>query len=543
MLKELTIQNFAIIKTCHLEFSEGFTVFTGETGAGKSIIIDALSLLLGKPSQESFIQDGEEEAYIEGIFEIATTRIPEALAEFISPEDTHLILSRKLQRGKLNIAKINGQSLPLKQFKQAASGLLTIVGQHDYMTLLEPEQQIAYLDHYGGKELALALSDYQERYRVYETIRAKLKATQMAEDEKDSRREFLSFQVEDLKAQQFKSGEEEKLDSQKRTLKSLHILTSHLSESEKALYTIQTQTAIAQKAIIGLEKIDPSYAPLTVRLEALVLEVQDLYQEIDSRASDMSDLDISNLDNVEKRLDTIFRYKTKYKAITIDEILSRLATLNAELQAIDNQDENRAALELELKKEKESLKKIAATLTQLRQDAAQKLSQEIIKEMAFLKFESCQFDIQIQTDFEQPNLLGCDTIAFYVSTNAGSKPKLLSDVASGGELSRMMLAIRSVFAEQLLQSTAIFDEIDAGVGGLTAIKIGEKLQALSQKSQLFCVTHLAQIAKFADHHIVISKSTQAGQTRTSTQVLTKSERINELKRMVGGDEITSLLVT
>jgi DNA repair protein RecN (Recombination protein N) len=324
-------------------------------------------------------------------------------------------------------------------------------------------------------------------------------------------------------------------------LKQISGVGSALDRVSCGFETMAEHASAARHASESLSKVDSQFDVLCGRVSALDLEIQDILSDVRMHLSDIEMLDASSLEEVESRLDVIFRYKSKYHVQSLSDLMKLSDRLELELKSLDSHGERLLQLQSALADSGVTLKSFAMELSEVRKKAATALSKKIEKEMESLHFEVCNFEIRIDSDYTSYGPNGCDQIQFYVSMNAGSAPKLLSDVASGGELSRIMLAIRSVFSDRFLNRTAVFDEIDAGVGGLTAVKIGEKLHALSQKAQIFCVTHLAQIAKFADHHVTVSKSTSKGKTVTTTHVLSSHERGAELKRMVGGEDVASLI--
>ncbi len=530
MLRHLHIKNFAIIDSCELTFNEGFTVLTGETGAGKSIIIDALSLLLGQTASEDMIKSGAQEATIEGI--ISLSSLPENLALFVEPGE-EAIIYRKITRSKDNQIRINGQSVTLKALKKATEGLANIIGQHEHMSLLTPDSQLNLLDFFSP---ALSIqTDYQNAYSVFCDLTQKMQNLTQHQHDLTQKMEFLSFQVQDLELPGFIHHEETDLETQKKALKDSHKLKAALSAIQEALETISIQTHTCLKEAVNLGDKAPLATSLTTWTTPIHLELSDKQDQVLIELQRITALEDLDIDAIESRLDTIFKYKTKYKMPTLDALIDHLNSLKTQLEEMKNVVTHQEDLQRHLEEARLHTQEKALEWHKLRIKGAQKLGELVQNKMEALHFSYPRFEVHVNHRSDDLSLRGGDSVVFMISTNPGEPLKPLAKVASGGELSRLMLALKAVFFQSSPVPTLIFDEIDVGIGGIAATKIGEYLKLISQNAQVFCITHLPQIAAQAHSHFVVSKSSTSEKTTTLITPLRPEDVQNELKRMVGGE--------
>ncbi len=538
MLTHLSIKNFTIIDECELDFKAGFTIFSGETGAGKSIIIDALSLLSGKPSSEHLIKNNQDFAWVEAIFHLPT--VPEALKDYVE-SDGQLIVQRKINRNKENNAKINGQTVPLKFLKQHLSDCFTVVGQNEHITLLNSGTQLAWLDKYQEENITLK-TEFEEAFRQYSQLK-ELEHTLSNQDTLLYQKiDFLKFQLADIASQKFKYNEEEDLAAVKKRVQNHHKTTQSLHQLQESLDKTLDGLASALKACSTLAALDPVWEPISQRLNSCSESIKDEAEQAaheQMKHNQESDLSI---DDIETRLDTIFKYKTKYHQPDLNHVLKLYETLSSELENLESQVKQKNSIADDLQEAEKNCVALAKKWHDHRQKKAEILEKKITDLLKTLHFFNPVFKISLQFTPEKLSLSGADSISFDISLNPGEPLSPLSKVASGGELSRIMLALRSIFAFQNMAETLIFDEIDTGIGGLTANTIGTHLKTLSETSQVICITHLPQIARLADRHFYVKKTHQKQSTSTDIQALNEMEKKQELQRMLGGEAVLQELI-
>lgn len=534
MLKQLHIENLAIISSCDISFDEGMTVLTGETGAGKSIIVDAIGLLLGRQASDDWIKSDADTAIIEAVFQVSKSDLSEELQTFVDDLDI-VSVSRKLTRNKPSVCRINGESVPLKLLKNLMSPLIAIIGQHEHMTLVDFEAQRQLLDAFGDDSYQGVLQHYQHIYKDFEALKIDYDDLKKRSEEQVSRTSFLSFQIEDIQQHRFVRGEEESLLEQKKLLK---LSDKKQTLSENALAMCDSLAEAASRFEVSLKTLR-DYFPET---DKLFIQATDLNQHISDVAFDvqkslkaLQEEPLLDADALELRLDLIFKYKQKYRVAHLNALCDLFDSVQTELSQLAVVDQTLTQVEERFTVLKDSLEKLGLELYKKRVALARAVEKNVNLALQKLNFSYSDFRILVEKQESTWHSFGCDTVSFLVSTNAGEPAKLLSKVASGGELSRIMLAIRSVFTDVDAKETLIFDEVDTGVGGLTANTVGEFLKAVSQKSQVICVTHLPQIAQLADRHLLVEKTIQNKKTITGLRLLLSGERENELKRMVGGD--------
>jgi len=543
MIKELRISSFAIIDAVDLTFDRGFHVLTGETGAGKSIIIDALGLLCGARADGDLIRSGCDEAVVEARLEPPDRAADQRLRQLgIDPlPEPALLLRRVIARGDRNRVAINGQLATVSQLSQLCSGLINIHGQHDHYLLRSPSEQLELLDRYGG--LHPLRSRYQElhqRHRAAEEERARCEASQR---ERMQRSELLEFQGKELAGAGLRAGEEEALGEESTRLRHAAQLAGAADESYRLLYeddpSLLGQLSAVQKLAAKIAQIDPVMAPATALLESIAIQCKEAAQTMRAYKERVAD-DPARLAEIDDRLAVIGRLKKKYGCASVADLLARAAAIGEELEGLRHQEERLAAVTAELAGWSEQLRAHADELSEARRKTARELQRRIHKELAPLKMEQATCEVRC-TPLGAAHYRddGWDEVDYLVAANRGEELKPLRKVASGGELSRLMLAIMTVLGQADRVPVLIFDEVDAGIGGAVAESVGRRLKALSKGRQLFCITHLPQIAAFADHHYRVEKVTKKGRTVTTVNRLDRSEQVAELARMVGGSSVTA----
>ena len=545
MLSSIYIENIALIKKLSLEPDNGFCAFTGETGAGKSIINDAVSLLCGARSDKDIIRTGEDEATVEGIFYIPDESTKKALLELeIEPEEDGCItVNRKISRDGRSGAKINGRSVPLSRLKACMSMLLSIHGQQDTQAFADTSRQLKLLDSFAGNEDLL--SDYYSEYKIYVDIKKKLDALNDDSREREFRLDMLKYRINELKSANVLVGEKDELTAERKQLANAEKIINNCASAYQSLHgrdgsAVESLEA-ALNSINSLCGIIESFDSLSERLENAKYELIDIADTVKGYIdSDVDDAE-SRLDEVESRLELIKKLELKYKA-QADEFASLLEEWTEELSVNENSEEEKERLLKKLSETEKSLSIKAKALRNSRKDAALKLSKRVMTELNELDMPSVCFEISFEETDYSAN--GCDFAEFLISANKGETPKPMSKIASGGELSRIMLCLKCVFADSESIGTLIFDEIDTGVSGRTSEKIGIRLKnaANNKKTQVICVTHSAILAAKADAHYKISKKENDGRVVTSVERLDFSGRRDELARIMGGLNVTDTVL-
>lgn len=548
MITELHIENIAVIKNLTVTFGEGFSVLTGETGAGKSIIIDSVNLLLGGRSTRDLLRSGEERALVSACFEGLSDTLYRSLEELdIYPEeDGRIYIVRTLSADGKTSSKINGRSVPLSVLRDAGRLLINIHGQHDNQLLLTPSKHIDLLDSYAHTENALA--EYKEKYDALAELRRRLKASTRSEREKAELSDTLAYRISEIDNARLKPGEEELLTAKRDRIRNIEKVTRYTSLIKRALtsgdggMSASEQIRIASEAVERLTDILPDAAGIAERLNFCMYELQD----ISDIAETLSDEEVSDpeaeLDRIEARLEVISRLQSKY-APDISGILAERERFVRELDELKNSERTIEGIKKELVRKAKEASACAERLTQLRKEGAQRLSELVTEQLRFLDLEKVTFSVSVTEPESDGGTLrfmpsGCDAVEFLIAANPGEPLKPLSKIASGGELSRVMLALKSVLADSDGVMTIIFDEIDTGVSGRTSQKIGLKLHDLARDCQVICITHSPQIAATADTQYKISKKESMGRAETSVKALDTDERVEEISRIMGGIEIT-----
>ena len=541
MLERLHIKNIAVIDEAEIEFNKGFNVLTGETGAGKSIIIDSINMVLGERTSKSIIRNGEKKAVVEAMFSIDSPETLKLLDDNgIEVEDGMLILYRDLNTDGKSLCKINGSMTTATGIREIANMLINIHGQQDNQSLLTPSSHINFLNSYANLESALC--EYRVYYNKVNEIKEKLNSLQVDEREKERMTDLYSFQIKEIEDAKLVVGEDEQLTERRRFISGISKISETLNYSHDALYSADRSVYDTLSSVVNsfasVTEYDTKLNEIYERLNSAAIELDDIiYQVRDYR--DGMDFDESEADSIEARLDLINTLKRKY-GNTIEEIIEYKNDIEDKLYSITKSDEETEKLNTELKEATNTRNKLASTITKIRTKYATELSDKICRELADLDMSKVKFDVQIKECEYNKN--GCDNVEFLISVNAGEPLKPLSKIASGGEMSRIMLAIKSIFADSDPVDTLIFDEIDTGVSGRAAQKIAEKINKIAGKKQILCITHLAQIAAMAGTHFLIEKNVEAEHTYTDVTELDENSRKNELARIIGGAQITDITI-
>ena len=554
MLKSLHIENIAVIKSADIDLASGFCVLTGETGAGKSIIIDSINLICGAKQSRELIRSGEDQATVSAVFGELPDYAVAALGELgaLPDEDGLIMFSRTLTASGKSTARLNGRVIPLSVQRDAMKYLIGIHGQHDNMALLAPENHITYLDEYAGVDTEL--SEYSESYEKYCELNRSIAELTKNEREKAQRLEFLRYQIDEIEALKLKPDEEEKLLAMRRRLQNAEKIVQLSDSIYSLLYRNEKSTAAldkigrASRALEALAPVLPDADSLITRLDAAASELEDIALTVDAFRETAGDDPTAELDKVETRLEAISRIERKY-GDTAAEVLEFLGKAKSELENIEMSEERLCELTGERDKLMPQLREQAIRLSERRKEAASSLEKKIIDQLSYLDMGGVSFTVGMEQRIEADGALdytrlGTDSVEFLISTNKGEPEKPLAKIASGGELSRIMLAIKSVLAEVDAPATLIFDEVDTGVSGKTSEKIGIKLRNLAKSGggQVLCVTHSAQIASRADNHYLISKREENGRVSTTVTELDLGGRVSEVARIMGGINITDKLM-
>ncbi len=552
MLRELHIKNIAVIEEVTVEFNEGFQALTGETGAGKSILIDSIGMALGSRGSRELIRTGAESASVDLAFEIEENETIEKLEELgVECEDSTVLISRKLFPDGKSKCYINGRLTPINIIKEAGALLLTIHGQNDNQSILMPKTHIRFVDEYG--ETSAILKDYKEKYSVLKNIEKSLQELDTDDAERERMIELLSFQADEIEMAKLKSGEEEELQERRSFLQNAEQIAESAGGAYYALHGGDESDNGAcdalSDAIRRLESVkdyDQRLSGYYEVLSSVMAEMDDVTRELRAY-KDGVDYSTEELDEVEARLSLISTLKRKYGQ-SVEEIIEFGKSARERLSDIERSDERRIELEEELNIQGSKLLDIADKLTKKRAEAAISLQERIMKELSDLDMQKMRFSVSVAPLEDEDGKIkfgtdGCDIVEFLISANPGEELKPLSKIASGGEMSRIMLAIKSVLSDVDSVETMIFDEIDTGVSGRAAQKISEKMGMLAKNRQILCITHLAQIAAMADHHYMIEKSSSDNSTKTTVTRIDSQERITELARIIGGVKVTDLTMS
>ena len=544
MLSLLHIENIAIIESADISFDAGFNVLTGETGAGKSIVIDSISAVLGERTSRELIRTGAKSALVNAVF---TGSFPKKWLEDNGfPSDgEELMLQREIQGDGRNACRVNGRPLTVAQLRELGRQLLNIHGQHDGQQLLDPECHLGYLDSFG--KTGPLVEHYQEAYRSLAQLRRQISQLEMDEVERSRRVDTLEYQIKELERAELKLGEDEELDARKALLRGAGKLMEAVQEAQFALSGGEDSRGAcdliseAEGAVRSVAKLGPQLEELSEKLSALRCAADDAAEVLRDFADDF-DFSPEELDRLENRLDIIYRLKKKYGP-TVADMLDYLERCRAELEQIQDADDTIQRLEKDLEKAKKAAAKQGAALTKARKKAAEDLQKRVQEELRQLDMPKVQFVTDFAPSPGQDGMddTGMDQVQFLMSANLGEALKPIQKVASGGELARIMLALKNVLAEDDGIGSLVFDEVDTGVSGRAAQKVAEKMADVARRKQVLCVTHLPQLAAMADTHFSVEKGEKKGRTFTNVVRLEQEGRVEELARLIGGVAVTDVL--
>lgn len=538
MLLNIHVKNMALIEEADIDLTDGLNILTGETGAGKSIIIGSINVALGLQGFKGFAREGAESALAELIFSVEEERTKRALeALHVSVEEELVIISRRLANGR-SVSKINGETVPVSTVRQVSEILIDIHGQHEHQALLHQKNHLAILDDFAGEELALIKERIWDLYRKYEAYEKKLKETDLSESARAKEIDFLEFEVGEIEEASLKSGEDEELESLYRRMVNGQKILEGITETENltgseyggALDLISR----ACRSLQGISSYDEKLENIAEELSEIDNLLNDFHREVADYRESVT-FDEEEFVRIEERLNLLNRLKAKYGG-TIEKILLYKKEKDRRLSELRDYEAYRACLRKEYEALGRKLREVCAEASALRKKVAKTLSEEIAGVLRDLNF----LDVQFSIDFREitPGPEGFDEICFLISMNPGQPLMPLQRVASGGELSRVMLAIKTVLADRDAVGTMIFDEIDVGISGRTAQKVSEKMAVIAKSRQVICITHLAQIASMADTHFCIEKKVIKKEAKTFIRRLSEDESVEELARILGGAEIT-----
>lgn len=538
MLKELYIENLAIIENITISFCENLNVFTGETGAGKSILIGGINAILGERVYKDVVRAGSDYALVNALFGDISDKVKHMLSQFgyggEKDQADEILLSREINADGKSIARINGRTTTAAVMKEIASELIDIHGQHDSRMLMNGDSQREILDNYGG--LGDKLAEYAECFKNFSLISRKIKKLQTETQLREAKQEILREKIESVKSFKLKKGEETEVTAElnslrnaetlERTLNRVYSYFSGDDEAKGAIGLLQN----AENDLNGLVEFLPQCRIFSERISGLIIELDDIKSELLPLIPDT--YDSARLPLLEERMSDMQKLKRKF-SLEIDELIDEFETWQDELADLEYSDNETEKLLIQKKQLGDRVKGLANELTSLRKSAAEKLVKQITNELVYLDMPDVRLEFGITQ--EKVTISGMDSVNILISVNRGEEPKPISKIASGGELSRIMLAIKSVLAENDNMPTMIFDEIDTGISGRAAHKVGVKLSGISKKRQVLCVTHLAQIAAMADYHLLIEKRSDEARTFTSVLNLDFEGKKKELARIISGD--------
>lgn len=540
MLAQLFINNIAVIERASIDLEKGFTVLTGETGAGKSIIIDAIHAILGERTSKELVRTGAQTASVSALFTELDPELLAMLDQLSIPreEDGSLLVQRDIRLEGRSHCKLNGAPATVSMLKQLGPRLVTIHGQHESYELLSPDVHITYLDSFG--ELEELLQTYQAAYRALRKTQRELEALQTDEGEKARLSDLLHYQIDEIEAANVQVGEREELESQREILRNHEKIAAGVAFLRNMLSGDEEREGVlAELSQASTEAVRvASYFPELEDISQKLQEAGFLLEDVDSILRTLSiDFDPALQETIEERLDLLYKLGRKYGG-SEEKILEFLETCRNRLHQIEFADEERERLEHQYETQKKQAISLAKQLSEKRREASGSFMRQVKQELSFLNMPGVTLEAEIQR--VPLYSMGCDKIQFLVSANKGEPPKPLSKIASGGELSRIMLAIKTVLTGKDKVGTLIFDEVDTGISGAAANKVGQKLKQVSRNRQVLCITHLAQIAALADHQLLISKHVEGERTFTQVQELDFEGRKREVARIIGGEQVTDL---
>ncbi len=539
MLSYLKIENIAVIEHSEITFDSGLNILTGETGAGKSIVIDAINAVLGERTSKDIIRTGCDKARVTACFDDISDSIGDLLNKYdIDSTDNSMLISRIISSDGRGSCKVNGCPVTVTMLREIGRNLISICGQHDSQFLLQKDCHLGFIDSIAADDELL--DEYRDIYRRTKDVKKKLKSLLKNEDEKERRLDILKYQIEEISMADICVGEKQELLRQKNTIRNIEKISDCINRCDALLNGNDTDSGILSlmhnfsSSMSELSNYDDSFSAIADSVNDMLYILSDYSSEINARLSEV-EYSYSDINSIEERLDLLYRLSKKYGA-TEEEILGFLSKAQDEYDSISNSDEMIEALNEELLALEDELFKKGCYLSDARKSAAIDFENKIKRELNYLDMPDALFTV----DFKDitANETGMDDVEFLFSANVGQEPRPLHKIASGGELSRVMLAIRCVLSDTDITSTVIFDEIDTGVSGRAAHKIAYKMHELSKYKQVLCVTHLAQIAAYADNHLYIEKRSDEENTFTNVFSLDYDGRINEIARIIGGEVIT-----
>lgn len=543
LLKELSIKNFAIIDELTVEFQNGLTVLTGETGAGKSIIIDAVQLLAGGRGSQEFIRHGAKKAELEGLFTLPEGAHPaiDKCAELgIEVDEGTIILRRDLNDHGKSVCRVNGKLMPIGMLREVGATLIDIHGQHESQELMDDKHHINLLDQFAGEAIYDEKQQYIEIYQSYKELKSELAALSLGEQQIAQKIDLYSFQIKEIDRCKFLANEETELMEERRRLNNFHKIFEGSSLAHEAILGESKGIDWIGQAMSELEdvaNVDDQFKELSSTVSEAFYSLQEAAFTLKNRLDEM-EFDPERLNEVEQRLALIQNMKRKY-GHSLQEVLDYRAQIGLELETLENSDENIQQNEKKLRQFELKLAEQAAKLTVIRKEYGTQLAEKIMTQLQELYMERAKLIVQVneysEGNFDQN---GADEVVFYISTNIGEPPKPLTKIASGGELSRIMIALKTIFSSTMGITSIIFDEVDTGVSGRVAQAIANKISLISRNSQVLCISHLPQVAAMADHHYYIRKQEEDNRTKTSLTELFNDDRIDEISRMMSGQVVT-----
>jgi DNA repair protein RecN (Recombination protein N) len=542
MLETLRIKNIAVIDSAEIPFKPGLNILSGETGAGKSIVLEAISLLLGSRATTDLIRSECDEAVVEGLFDL--TDLPwmkERLTLLGFHGDTEeLLIKRTVARTGKHRIHVNGELSTVSILQNLCEGLVDLCGQHEHQSLIRPVVQLELLDRYGS--LTAQTQAVSASHSTMKNLLKEQTALEQQQAEREKRADFLKFQIEELQGADLKPGEDEKLQQKKQLLQSSEARVQNAEAVRQILENEEDGTLNSLRTALlklrTLRQLDEKSVSIQEALDRALAETEEAGLQLNRYLSSV-DVDPERLLQVQERLSLLVDLRRKYGS-TVEEMLATLEKLQGESSSLNQTGERLAQVTGELENAKEALRKLGKKLSTARKKASELFADSVTGELKDLKMGEARFGIEINAkdDLAEWGPTGADTIQFVVQTNRGDQARPLGKIASGGELSRLMLAIRRVIADRGGIGVYLFDEIDAGIGGQTAFQVGKKLKSVASYNQVICITHLPQVASFADHHLIVRKATRAKRTVTEVVELSRPERKEELARMLGGPELT-----
>ena len=525
MITNLHIKNIGIIDDLEIDLNKGMNVLTGETGAGKTLIIDSISIICGGRFSKEMIRKGENHSYVELCMYVPND---------VNSIDGNIIITREIYNNGRNMCKINGRLVTVTELKNFMSNYIEIHGQNDNQKLLDSRTHIKYLDNFSGEEIFQLKNEYKEKYQRYNEIRRELKNNYGDEKEKQRKLDLLRYQLNEIQEARLKDGEESELEERSKLIRNSEKIAKNLSEAEMAVgeNTIDL-IGNAIRALEKIENIDRKYEETTTNLKDIYYGIQEISSNLSGYFSDI-EFDEQEREEVETRLDIIDNLKRKY-GNNIEEILKYADEIADEIKKIENVDEYNNKLKNEQKQIEKEMTKIAEKISKIRKENAEELNKKINKELEDLEMKNAKINVKVEYKIEQFFEDGKDQVGIYIKTNVGENESELTKIASGGEMSRIMLAIKKVLAEVDKMPVMIFDEIDTGISGKAAKSVANKMRSISKNHQVLCISHLAPIAAMADYNYFISKKVENDRTCTSIKLLNEQEVLCEIARISSGE--------